>query len=138
MMPKLRVRILKLASVVAVVSVAAILLKPNPDAKALGFVGSGKVIDSEFVAAGTSSRYWARISCDPEKVRQHLGIEQYTVNSTFPIMQNRFNAKRMNLPPNYGEYTTNWKEFEVESGRYVIVAFNDHGKSEILYLTWSD
>lgn len=65
-------------------------------------------------------------------------MDQYTVTSAFPHIQNRFNAKQMNLPPNYAEYTRDWKEFEVESGRYVIVAFNDNGKNEILYLTWSE
>ena len=137
-MSKLNVRILKLGLMTAALFIVAILLKPNPGAKALSFVGSGRIIDSEFRSAGTSSIYWARIACDPEEVRQYIGMSRLPTNSsTLPLIQNRFSNRLINLPPNYGEYSTDWKEFEVGIGRYVIVAFNDRSANEVLYMTWS-
>ncbi len=124
---------------VAVIVGIAFLLRPNREAKALSFVGSGKVIDSETQVIGTSSQYWARIACDPDKVRKF--IERHSHSAYYPgagRIQSKFSDGYMKWPANFEDYSEDWECFEIRNNRWVIVAFNDEGADEVLFVTWSN
>ena len=128
----------KAALAVTIVIGVLILLRPNREAKALSFVGSGTIIDSETQVLGTSSQYWARIACDPQDVRRFIEMPNLPLNSPgLPRIQDRFGDGYMKWPPNFEEYSKDWKEFEIIKNRFVIVAFNDRDKDEVLYVAWS-
>jgi hypothetical protein len=130
-----------------VVAIAAMLvgvsflLTPNREAKALSFVGSGSILDSEARAVGTSSSYWARIICDPKAVRQFIKSHRFpasTPDTELPRqIQAKFSAGFMEWPSNFSDYTEDWTKFEIGIGRFAIVAFNDKGTDEVLFITWS-
>ena len=129
----------KAALAVAILFGPVFLLTPNREAQALSFVGSGTIIDSETQINGTSSRYWARIACDPKEVRRHIEMPTFPLNSPgLPRIQDRFSDGYMKWPSNFGDYSKDWKEFGIRIGRWAIVAFNDKGADEVLFMTWSD
>ncbi|MBK1883126.1 hypothetical protein JIN85_11910 [Luteolibacter pohnpeiensis] len=132
----------KTAAIVAVLVGVSLLLTPNRDAKALSFVGSGSILDSKVRVVGTSSSYWARISCDPEAVRQFIKSHRfpvYTPDTELPReLQDKFSEGFMEWPTNFRDYSQDWTKFEIGMGRFAIVAFNDKGTNEVLFITWSN
>ena len=123
--------------------VAAIfgIVRLNPidrGANALSFVGSGRVVDSEIQIIGTSSRYWARIACNPSEVRRFVEMRPFTPDAHYPTrVEDYFNAEFMERLPDFEAYSDDYKSFQVDVGRFVIVVFNDNGADEVLYFNWS-
>lgn len=126
-----------LASLVGI----SFLLTPNREAKALSFVGSGSILESKTRVVGTSSSYWARITCDPTAVREF--IKSHRLPASTPDTEgprqigDKFSAGYMEWPSNFLDYTEDWTKFEIGMGRFAIVAFNDKGSNEVLFITWS-
>ena len=120
---------------------ASFLLTSNREAKALSFVGSGRILDSRTHVVGTSSSYWARINCDPKAVRQFIKTHKFpasTPDTELPRrVQDKFTAGFMEWPSNFSEYTEDWTKFEIGMGRFAIVAFNDQSADEVIFITWS-
>lgn len=130
--------LVKVALTVSVIIGIAFLLKPNNEAKALSLVGSGTIIDSETQVIGTSSQYWARIACDPKEVREHLKGAPFARTFSLPDrIQDKFSHELMKWPSNFSDYSDNLVSYEVGTGRFAIVAFNDKRNDEVLYVTWS-
>ena len=128
----------KVALAVAVIVGIAFLLKPNREAKALSLVGSGTIIDSETQVIGTSSQYWARIACDPTEVRKHLKRAPFARTFSLPDrIQDKFSQGFMKWPSNFSDYSDDLVSYEVGTGRFAIVVFNDKRNDEVLYVTWS-
>ena len=128
----------KVALAVVVIYGIAYLLTPNREAKALSLVGSGKVIDSETQVIGTSSQYWARIACDPEEVREYLKRAPFDRTYSLPDrIQDKFSDGFMKWPSNFSDYSNDLVSYEVGTGRFAIVAFNDKHDDEVLYVAWS-
>ena len=114
------------------------LLTPNREAKALSFVGSGKIIESEIQTIGTSSQYWARIACDPREVREFVKRTPFSRTYSSPDrIQDKFSEGFMKWPSNFSDYSSDLVSYEVGMGRFAIVAFNDKVQDEVLYVAWS-
>lgn len=128
-------------SAITIVGIIGIgyLLAPDKGGKALSFVGSGKIIESESQVIGTSSQYWAIIACDPKEVREFIKAKAYPSDSSgLNRLQDRFSDGYRKWPSNFDEYSTDLLSFEVRRNRWIIVAFNDTAAEEVLYLKWSD
>ncbi|WP_411825419.1 hypothetical protein [Luteolibacter sp. AS25] len=128
----------KVALAVVILVGIVFLLRPNREAKALSLVGYGTIIDSETQVIGTSSQYWARIACDPEEVREFLKRSPYVRTFSLPDkIQDKFSDGFMKWPSNFSDYSDDLVSYEVGTGRFALVAFNDKGDDEVLYVVWS-
>jgi hypothetical protein len=134
--------VVKFTIFVAILFGVAFLLTQNREAKALSFLGSGTIVESQTKMFGFDSFHWARINCNPQVVRKFIKTHHFpseTPDSEMPRRaQDEFKYFPLKWPGNFNDYTSEWIKFEVGQGRYTIVVFNDKGAGEVLYIHWND
>lgn len=130
----------KILGIVLLFFLAVYLLKPDHESKALEFIGTGSVLESSYGSLGTSSHFWARIECDPKQVRSFIETHSYPHSiDVLPVrLQDKFNNCAWSWPTNWSEYGEDWVEFEINKGKFVVVAFNKNKEvNEVFYIRWS-
>ena len=52
-------------------------------------------------------------------------------------LQYKFTNSPLKWPSNFEDYTDDWTEFEIGVGKFAILAFNERGANEVLFVKWS-
>ena len=117
MTKRILVFLAQICALFGIIIALIVLMTPSRAQTAIKFVGSGNIIESDFKSYGFDSSYWTRIACNPQEVRRHIGMRvlpMHAVNQQ--RIQDRITSCGNKWPSNIGEYSGDWKEFEIKSG----------------------